>query len=422
MIVAMVIGALVAGLGVQSASLIGALSKQPVEMRIGTGGEGGTYFPLGRGLAAVFNRVLPDRIRAEAITTAGSTDNLERLYAGDVNAAIVQNDASVRPVVRAIAPLYPEVLQIVVRHEIENLTDFIGRKAAAGPENSGTDKLVGRVLDHFGMSGYAETLIHCDTTEAIQRFMQGELDAVFIVSGLKSPAVEQLLATGKATLLSLGDPSIVGSALDGLRISHPFLTRSVIPARTYGVHPKSAVGTVAVQAVLVTRVDMDDGLIQAITETLFDNRVALMEAHRVATHLTEQFDPAALQAPLHKGAARYYRRDAPPFFVQYAELMSLVLSLVLVIGSALIALSRWVQRRKKDRIDVYYLEIRDVMKRWETGQATSRGAASELIALRTRAFEDLVSERLSADASFTIFQDYVTSELHKLERYQGAPG
>jgi TRAP transporter TAXI family solute receptor len=392
-----------------------ATSVQP--LRIGTGGAGGTYYPLGQGLAEVFNAELPDRVRAEVLETSGSSDNAQRLEAGEVEMAIVQNDTEVGADVRAIAPLYPEVLQVVVRAEvgIESLRDVWGHPMSAGPEGSGTDVLASRVLEHFGMAEYADTLVHCSTSQAVERFEGGEIDGAFLVSGLKSSAVARLLS-GEGRLLSLGDPAQVGSALDGLRVSHPFLSRSVIPARTYGNEPVAPVGSVAVQAVLVARADLDARLVHDLTGTIFENRVGLIKAHRAAAHLTEQFDPSALQAPLHDGAERYYRRDAPPFYVAYAEFMSLLLTLCLAGASAFLAVRRWVRRTKKDRIDVYYVDIQTLMQRWERGELDGSDAIDALVALRSRAFEELVEERLAADQSFTIFQDYVTTEMSKLER------
>jgi len=392
-----------------------ATSVQP--LRIGTGGIGGTYYPLGQGLAEVFNSALPDRVHAEVLETSGSNDNARRLEAGEVEMAIIQNDTEVSAAVRAIAPLYPEVLQVVVRADagIGTIEDAWGHPISAGPAGSGTDVLASRVLDHFGMAAYADTLVHCSTSEAVERFERGEIDGAFIVSGLKSSAVARLLS-GQGRLLSLGDPAQVGSALEGLRVSHPFLSRSVIPARTYGEQPVEPVGSVAVQAVLVVRADLEARLVHDLTAAIFENRVGLMKAHRAAAHLSEQFDPSALQAPLHEGAEQYYRRDAPPFYVAYAEFMSLLLTLGLAGASGFLAVRRWVRRTKKDRIDVYYLDIQTLMQRWEDGEITAREATDALLELRSRAFEELVEERLAADQSFTIFQDYVTSEMTKLER------
>jgi len=392
-------------------------AKAPQVLRIGTGGAGGTYYPLGRGLAEMFNRVLPDEVRAEALETAGSNDNARRLEAGEVEMAIIQNDTEVGSQVRAIAPLYPEVLQVVVRGEagIGALRDLPGHLMSAGPEGSGTDVLATRVLEHFGMGKYAETLVHCTTSQAVERFERGEIDGAFIVSGLKSSAVAKLLS-GEGRLLSLGDPAQVGSALEGLRVTYPFLSKSVIPARTYGTQPIAPVGSVAVEAVLVVRADLDARLVHDLTATMFENRVGLMKAHRAAAHLTEQFDPSSLQVPLHDGAERYYRRDAPPFYVAYAEFMSLLLTIGLAVGSAFLAVRRWMRQTKKDRIDVYYLDIQTIMQRWNRGELDPSDAIDELLSLRSRAFEELVDERLAADQSFTIFQDYVTTELSKLER------
>jgi TRAP transporter TAXI family solute receptor len=90
----------------------------PLTIRIATGQPGGTYHPLGRGLAVVLEDRLPGVV-AEALPTAGSLENMALLEKGDVELALVQNDTRGGPTVRSIAPLYQELLHIVVRRELE---------------------------------------------------------------------------------------------------------------------------------------------------------------------------------------------------------------------------------------------------------------------------------------------------------------
>ena len=80
-------------------------------------------------------------------------------------------------------------------------------------------------------------------------------------------------------------------------------------------------------------------------------------------------------------------RDTPPFFVEYAELMSLLLTLMLATASGSLALRKWFQRTKKNRIDVYYLEIRDTVEAFETGQTSAGEARSTLLELREQNLE-----------------------------------
>ena len=68
------------------------------------------------------------------------------------------------------------------------------------------------------------------------------------------------------TLLSLGEPGRVGSALDGIRLDAPFFAVTAIPEHAYGRQPAAPVGTISVRALLVVRADLDDDLVHAITD------------------------------------------------------------------------------------------------------------------------------------------------------------
>ena len=49
--------------------------------------------------------------------------------------------------------------------------------------------------------------------------------------------------------------------------------------------------------------------------------------------------------------------------VRYADLMTLIFTILVAAGSALVAARQWVRRRQKNRIDVYYIEIEQIARR-----------------------------------------------------------
>jgi len=60
------------------------------EFRIGTGGVGGTYYPIGQIVAEILN--LSRDVRAQAVTSPGSIENVEAVLAGWMESAFVQSD------------------------------------------------------------------------------------------------------------------------------------------------------------------------------------------------------------------------------------------------------------------------------------------------------------------------------------------
>jgi uncharacterized protein len=218
--------------------------------------------------------------------------------------------------------------------------------------------------------------------------------------------------------LTLGDAGRPGNALEGLRIDMPYLKPALIPARTYGPHQPHPVGSVAVQALLVTRRDVPEELVRETTRLLFENKVSLARHHPIAGRLWENADARGLRFPFHEGAAAWYRRDDPSFLAIYAPAMSLALTLLLAFGSAGLGAREWLRREKKDRIDDYYLKLEDLTAELHAGQSSAalEGMRADLLALRRDAFHELVAEHLEANESFRIFQDFLGAQMSEVDR------
>ncbi|MCJ7753655.1 MAG: hypothetical protein MUP13_03745, partial [Thermoanaerobaculales bacterium] len=100
----------------------------------------------------------------------------------------------------------------------------------------------------------------------------------------------------------------------------------------------------------------------------------------------------------------------------YAEAISLGLTLLVGAYSGYLALREWMKRRMKNRMDAYLIEIE------ELAADLSSLSLPELIShrdalyeIRHRALSDLVSERVLADQSFTIFQNHLSDEFAAIE-------
>src|SRR5690554_2213824 len=65
-------------------------ASDPKAITIATGGTGGTYYPLGGGMAQVFEKEMG--ITATAQVTGASVENMHLLSRGEVELAFTQND------------------------------------------------------------------------------------------------------------------------------------------------------------------------------------------------------------------------------------------------------------------------------------------------------------------------------------------
>jgi uncharacterized protein len=375
-------------------------------LRIATGQKGGTFLPLGEELAANINRERGKTMKASAVESSGSPFSVDLLEKKEVELALVSNNTQKGEHVRLIAPLYPETLQVVVRAGIATPKDLAGKRVAIGPAGSGTETIATQVLDHFGIRQKI-TALNLSAMEAATQIEKGEIDAVFVVAGLRAPIVERLLARDDLALLSLGAPDKVGGSLDGIHIDAPFLLASVIPERTYGDKPAEPVGTMSVKALLVARDDLEDDVVYDLAQSLFSNKLRLSSKEKLLSHLSEKFDPADSPYPLHPGADRYLRRNQPSVFEQNTDFASLLVTLCAILWSGISAFRAWRRRSQKSRIEHYFADVAELSKKVHAAKDKEELATllKTVNDTEARALSELAAERLEPNDAFRVLQE-----------------
>src|SRR5712672_1240710 len=158
--------ALALGAGFCTLGLAGlpALAQQRF-FRIGTGGTGGTYYPVGGMIA---NAVSTDKINVSAVATNGSVANVNGIVGGSMESGFSQADVNFwaytgtgiyegKPKVdelRAIANLYPESVHIVVKKGLgaKSVADLKGKRVSLDEPGSGTLVNAKAILAAYGLS------------------------------------------------------------------------------------------------------------------------------------------------------------------------------------------------------------------------------------------------------------------------------
>ena len=420
-IVATLVAAAVVIVGIVTYRSLGR-GEERRDIVIATGSERGVYHAVGVALARVLEE---DGLVASATvrTTEGSVTNMGLIGSGSADLALVQSDTPPDPRARLVARLYVEALHILIASdradEIRNIRDLAGRTVALGAAGSGTRQVATRILDHFGVAVGADLPIPPE--QAIEGITDGSVDAVFLLTAIPSPTVKLLCERDVVRFLSLGSAQEVGNEADALALVHPSLHGMTIPRSTYGNLPVDPVQTVSVSAQLIASRELDDRLVHGITGTIFQHRTRL-EADapepmvaEMAKRIRERYQPGETELPYHPGAIAYYERSQPPFLVEYAEAISLGLTLLVGAYSGWIALREWLRRRRKNRIDAYYVEaVEHAVDPAESDLEVLRARRASLVHLRRKAFEDLVAEKLDADESFAILQDHISGELEMI--------
>ncbi|MFT4548345.1 MAG: TRAP transporter TAXI family solute receptor [Verrucomicrobiales bacterium] len=397
------------------------------QLSISTGQAGGIYQPLAEGIAEVVRKDHP-RLNFESRPSDGSVMSMQRLECGECDLALLQNGTPGGDGVRLIAPLYEEVLHILVPIDSasKQLRDLRGRRLAVGPKQSGTLQVVLRLFEHYGLDEGEFDPVFTDMSDACEKLLTGEVDAVCVVAGVRADAIRRALAGGEARLMGIGKPGQVGSEVEGLRLHYPNLTPYVIPINTYPSEdeelgrPREPVQTLAVPSLLVCRADLPDRVVNQITRSIFDNRAQLIRQHPAAGRIRAPSTDELFSYPLHPGAEAYYRRDEPSFLVKYAEVIALLLSIAFAAWGVVMAVRRWVVQKKKDRIDEYYVRIEEILTKLQDGSEPGleqlRAMERDLTSLRHKAVQQLVAEKLQANETFSIFQTLLASSQAAVRR------
>ncbi len=316
---------------VASVGLVTAQTDQPrTSFVVATGSTGGTYFPIGQALADIVSHPPgvarcdtadvcgPSGLIASARTSDGAFANVLSVNEHRVDAALVQSDVVADAVagrgafkkfgpqshIRIIADLFPEEVHVVAARgaHIAAIADLKGRRVSIGAEESGTIETARAVLAAYRIPERRIKESNDPPDVAAQKLQRGQLDAFVFVGGAPVMLVESLMARGQAVLIPID-----GAARKRLIAQTPSFSPEVITSLAYPASP--AVQTVAERAIWIVNDSEPADLVYSVTKALFNpaNRALLDASHPSAKFIRLQTAIATLPAPLHPGAARFYR-------------------------------------------------------------------------------------------------------------------
>ena len=288
-------------------------AKSGDEIRMGTGGIGGTYYAYGSALGQIMEQGGQGTWNVK--TTAGSAANLRLISEGILDMGIVQSDVleeAANGIGRfegkkiggfsAVAGLYTEACQIVTSADsgIMTVEDLMGKRVSLGEEESGVLLNAEAILLANGLTTEVLVPSYLSFADSAAAMQKGEIDAFFCTAGAPTAAVSQLAENMDIRVLSLDQRTIrqmknlFGGYVD-----------CEIPAGTYAGQTEK-VNTIGVKAVLVSSVETDQNKVYGITGQLFANADKLQYATNVNTPVELTFATEGIPGGFHPGAAKYY--------------------------------------------------------------------------------------------------------------------
>nr|WP_240193410.1 TAXI family TRAP transporter solute-binding subunit [Desulfobulbus alkaliphilus] len=299
--------------------------------RIGTGGLGGAYYPVGKLIALGITAPIPREDGREdsiqgipglvgvAYNSTGSVANVLAVAANEIEAGLAQADVAFQAIhgqgpfadvfaarnLRAVASLYPEKLQIVTRRDtgIRSVVDFRNNRISIDELGSGTLPVMRIVLEAHGLTENDFFPVYLKPVFTTEKMINREIHGFSMMGGVPMEAVSQIIDTG-LFLVPIAPPTAVQIAA-----RYPFLTPGIIPANAYQGLPETP--TLQVHALLVVHSNLDHELVYQLTRALWNRRTQelLATGHPVGQSIRLESAMEGLSIPLHPGAEQFYQEQ-----------------------------------------------------------------------------------------------------------------
>ncbi len=289
-----------------------ALSQ--TQLSIATGGTGGTYYPVGGGLAEIINKHV-EGYSGTAEVTGASVENMGLIATGDADLAIALADTVAQaysgtgkfegqqlPMVRGLASVYANMIHIVALESsgIKTLADLKGKRVSIGAPGSGTEVNTASILEANGITYDDIEEQRLNFNETADALANGDIDAGFWSVGAPTSSILNLATTQKIVIIALSEDELAAA----MAADATFAT-TTLPANSYtGV--AEDIKVLGIPNVLTVSSEMSDDLAYALTKAMFENIAELQAIHPAANETTVEFTMSATPIPLHPGALRYY--------------------------------------------------------------------------------------------------------------------
>ncbi|WFM72067.1 TAXI family TRAP transporter solute-binding subunit [Halomonas sp. CKK8] len=287
---------------------------------IGTGGQTGVYYVVGQSVCRLVNRLEDANIKCNAPSTGGSVANINGIKSGELDMGVVQSDVQYQAYngtgnfegdayedLRAVFRVHGEPLTLLARADsgIETLDDLEGKRVNIGNPGSGQRNTMEVVMDAKGWTEDTFALAsQLDAAEQAAALADNNVDAMVYVVGHPNGSIQEATTTVDARLIPL-----TGEAIDGIVEEHPYYSKSVIPGGLYKGNDED-VETFGVAATFVSTAQADEEVVYQTVKAIFDNFDRFKRLHPAFENLDPQeMVSSGLSAPLHEGAARYYREQ-----------------------------------------------------------------------------------------------------------------
>ncbi|TDQ67140.1 hypothetical protein ATL17_1147 [Maritalea mobilis] len=289
---------------------------------IGTGGVTGVYYPTGGAICRLVNKGRKDHgIRCSVESTGGSVYNINTIREGELEFGVAQSDwqyhayngtsrfeeAGPFEGLRAVFSVHPEPFTVVARADsgVANFDDLKGKRVNIGNPGSGQRGTMEVLMEAKGWTNEDFALAtELKAAEQSAALCDNQIDAMVYTVGHPSGSIQEATTACDSVLVNVD-----GEAVEKLIADNSFYRTATIPGGMYRGNDEDT-STFGVGATFVTSTAVSEDAVYAVVKSVFENFEDFKQLHPAFANLDpKEMATAGLSAPLHDGAAKYYREQ-----------------------------------------------------------------------------------------------------------------
>ncbi|HAW46904.1 MAG TPA: C4-dicarboxylate ABC transporter substrate-binding protein [Roseovarius sp.] len=289
---------------------------------IGTGGVTGVYYPTGGAICRLVNKGRKDHgIRCSVESTGGSIYNIKTIRAGELEFGVAQSDWQYHAYhgtsrfeedgafegLRAVFSVHPEPFTVVARADsgITTFDDLKGKRVNIGNPGSGQRGTMEVLMNAKGWTTDDFALAtELKAAEQSAALCDNQIDAMVYTVGHPSGSIQEATTACDSVLVEVS-----GDAVDGLVNDNPYYRTATIPGGMYRGNDADT-QTFGVGATFVSSDAVSEDAVYTVVKSVFENFDDFRGLHPAFANLDPQeMATAGLSAPLHAGAAKYYKEQ-----------------------------------------------------------------------------------------------------------------
>jgi uncharacterized protein len=297
---------------VAAIALLGAGLVQAQQVRLMTGPQGGSWYPLGGAIANIADKA---GIKVQVLPGAGIANvkavNQGKADFGFGNSISTVDGIAGRPPftektsnVCNVATLYPQYFQVVASADsgIKSLGDLKGKGLAVQPKGNTAEFISLQALSVYGLK-YEDMgrVSYVSYTDAVSLMKDNNAQVFTLGTTVPASAIMDLASARDVSLLSIPDDKF-----QAMRKLNPGYTKLIIPAGSY---PKQTqdVQTIGYATHVVARCDLAEDVVYKVLKGMAENTDNLAAIAKAMAGNTPKRMAEDVGVPMHKGAIRFYK-------------------------------------------------------------------------------------------------------------------